>query len=85
MIETVSVEIPAEVVRKIPTSKVSEFICQAVDEKLGRAGEQNEWTPKTERGKRMLELRNKFIESGGKLLSREEVLEEVRSRRGGLA
>jgi len=37
--------------------------------------------PKTELGKKLLEIRNRAIENGMDLLSTEEVLEEVRSRR----
>ena len=41
-----------------------------------------EFTPKTELGKKLYALRMKAIASGMKLLSQDEVLEEVRRRRG---
>ena len=41
-----------------------------------------EFTPRTEFGKRLYVLRKKAIAAGMKLLSAEEVLEEVKRRRG---
>lgn len=41
------------------------------------------FVPKTVLGKKLLSLRNKAIISGMKLLSEDEVLEEVKHRRGG--
>jgi hypothetical protein len=41
-----------------------------------------EFTPRTEFGRRLCALRNKAIAAGMKLLSAEEVLEEVKRRRG---
>lgn len=43
---------------------------------------ENHFVPKTELGKRLLDLRNRAIASGIRLLSEDEVLEEVRRRRG---
>ena len=40
------------------------------------------FTPRTELGKRLYALRAKAVSSGMKLLSEEEVLEEVKRRRG---
>lgn len=35
-------------------------------------------------GKRLMEIRKKFITEGGKLLSREELEQEIAERRGGV-
>lgn len=47
-----------------------------------------EWSgafvPHTDLGKRLVALRNKAIAAGTQLLSEEEILEEVKQRRGGL-
>ncbi|MGI8907869.1 MAG: hypothetical protein ACR2IE_15415 [Candidatus Sumerlaeaceae bacterium] len=43
-----------------------------------------QYEPRTELGKRMLEWRRKIEASGEKLLTLEEVREEVRARRGGM-
>lgn len=48
------------------------------------ADRQVNYTPKTEFGRRMLELRRKIEASGEKLLTLDEVREEVRARRGGV-
>ncbi len=40
------------------------------------------WTPRTTLGRRLLELREQAISKGMKLLSQNEVLAEVRRRRG---
>jgi len=42
------------------------------------------YVPKTEFGRRMLELRRAVEASGVKMLTREEVRAEVRARRGGV-
>jgi hypothetical protein len=42
------------------------------------------YRPRTELGRKLLELRREYIHSGGKLLSWEELDEEVRQRRGGV-
>ena len=39
-------------------------------------------TPRTELGKRLHALRNKAVSAGMKLLSEEEILDEVRRRQG---
>lgn len=85
MTKTVSVKMPEEVLRRIPSDNVSEFIRDAVNEKLARHDESSDWKPKTPYGRRLLALRQEFIKSGGKLLSPEEISEELRQRRGGLA
>ena len=39
------------------------------------------YQPRTELGRKLLELRRAYIEKGGKLLIEDEILAEVRSRR----
>jgi len=45
-------------------------------------GEQKEFVPRTAFGRKLLSLRKRAIASGMQLLSEDEVLEEVRRRRG---
>jgi hypothetical protein len=40
--------------------------------------------PKTELVRKLLAIRKKYMENGGKLLSLEEIAEEIQNRRGGL-
>ena len=40
------------------------------------------YQPRTELGRRLIELRRAYIESGGKLMTQDEILAEVRQRRG---
>jgi hypothetical protein len=40
--------------------------------------------PRTELGRRLVELRRAYVEAGGKLLTLEEIEAEVRERRGGV-
>ena len=47
-------------------------------------GEREEFIPRTALGERLLSLRNRAVASGMRLLSEDEVLEEVRHRRGEL-
>lgn len=47
-------------------------------------GERGEFTPRTALGAKLLSLRNRAIASGMRLLSEDEVLNEVRRRRGEL-
>ena len=68
---------------RIPSENRSEFIRDAVTEKLARL-EAHAWKPRTAAGKRLAELRRKFIESGGELLDQEGIADELRQRRGGL-
>jgi len=49
-----------------------------------RKDSQPDYQPKTELGKRLLALRQAFIESGGQLLSAEALDQELRLRRGGV-
>jgi hypothetical protein len=46
--------------------------------------EPREFVPRTEFGKRLVALRAKAMASGMRLLSEDEILEEVRRRRGEL-
>lgn len=41
------------------------------------------YQPRTELGRKLIELRRAYIESGGKLMSWDEINEAVRERRGG--
>ncbi len=43
-----------------------------------------DYRPRTELGRRLLELRRKYIAGGGRLLSEDEIEIEIRSRRGGV-
>jgi hypothetical protein len=49
-----------------------------------RKDSQPDYQPRTELGKRLLALRQAFIESGGQLLSAEALDQELRIRRGGV-
>ena len=40
------------------------------------------YQPKTELGRKLVELRRAYIEGGGKLMTQDEILAEVRGRRG---
>lgn len=40
------------------------------------------YQPRTELGRRLIELRRAYIQSGGKLMTQDEILAEVRRRRG---
>lgn len=40
------------------------------------------YQPRTELGRRLIGLRRAYIESGGKLMTQDEILAEVRQRRG---
>jgi len=56
--------------------------CQSLNVTLSHW--EKEFTPRTEFGKRLYALRTKAIVAGMKLLSEEEVLEEVKRRRGAI-
>ncbi len=43
------------------------------------------YQPRTELGRKLVELRRAYIESGGKLMSWDEIDAEARERRGGVA
>jgi hypothetical protein len=43
------------------------------------------YQPRTELGRKLIDLRRAYILGGGKLLSWDEVAEEVRERRGGVS
>lgn len=70
--------------RRIPEPNRSEFIRDAVSEKLARRPVAA-WKPKTDTGRKLLKLRNRFIQAGGELLDSEGIANELRQRRGGLA
>jgi Arc/MetJ-type ribon-helix-helix transcriptional regulator len=80
-LKVVTVKLPKSDLYQIPAENRSEFIRQAVSEKLARASGQ-EWKPRTVLGKKLLQLSNKFR---GERLSPVQIAEEIRRRRGGLA
>ena len=84
MTKTVSIKIPVQEFARIPKDNVSKFFRDAAREKLARE-EKPKWKPNTTYGKKLLALRQKFIDSGGRLLDDDEVLREIKERRGGLA
>jgi hypothetical protein len=45
--------------------------------------QQDGWKPRTPLGRRLKELREKFLADGGRLLTPEEIDAEIRERRGG--
>jgi hypothetical protein len=82
-LKVLSVKIPLSDMRRIPGNR-SEFVRQAVSEKLARASSPA-WRPKTDTGRKLLKLRRQFMAQGGELLDAEGIAEELRQRRGGLA
>ena len=54
----------------------------SLEEVLREFREQENWTPRTPLGQHLQELRRQFIADGGKLLTADEVADEVRERRG---
>jgi hypothetical protein len=82
---TVSFKLPKSDLRRIPSRNRSRFIREAVQEKLSKQEKANRWKPKTVWGKKLAALRAAHVASGAKLLTPEEILEEIRERRGGLA
>jgi len=83
MLTTISFKLPKRDLRRIPSRNRSRFIREAVQEKLSK--QEAGWKPKTAWGKKLAALRAAHVTSGAKLLTTEEILEEVRERRGGLA
>ena len=82
-LKVISVKLPLSDARRIPGNR-SEFVRQAVAEKLARQPSPA-WQPKTATGRKLLRLRNRFLEQGGELLDADGIAEELRRRRGGLA
>jgi hypothetical protein len=78
-----SIKIPLSDVRRIPGNR-SKFVRQAVAEKLARQSSPA-WRPKTATGRKLLQLRARFLAAGGELLDPDGIAEEMRRRRGGLA
>jgi hypothetical protein len=83
-LQAVTVKIPVSDLVRIAESNRSEFIREAVSEKLARRVVPV-WKPKTETGRKLLALRAQFIKAGGELLDGEGIIRELRARRGGLA
>jgi Arc/MetJ-type ribon-helix-helix transcriptional regulator len=80
LLKTISVKLPAEDVRRIPSSNRSAFIRDAVREKLAR--QEKIWKPKTKFGRELAALQKGYK---GKLLTREEIAAEIRENRGAMA
>ena len=59
------------------------FVRQAVAEKLACQSAPC-WQPKTATGRKLLNLRNRFLAQGGQLVDANSIAEELRQRRGGL-
>ena len=83
-LQPVTVKIPLSDLLRIPERNRSKFIRSAVSEKLARQSAPA-WKPKTGTGRKLLALREKFIQRGGELLDSEGIAQELRERRGGLA
>jgi Arc/MetJ-type ribon-helix-helix transcriptional regulator len=81
-LKIVSVKLPERHLRRIRGNR-SEFIREAVAEKLGRQSSPD-WQPKTATGRKLLALRKRFVAQGGELLNSDGIAEELRQRRGGL-
>lgn len=82
---TVSFKLPASDLRRIPARNRSRFYREAIHNELERMAGKAQWTPKTAAGRRMLELRNRYVARGGELLAADGIAAELRQRRGGLA
>lgn len=80
-LKIVTLKLPKSDLYRIPVKNRSEFIRQAVSEKLARLSSQ-EWKPKTPLGKKFLRLSNAFR---GERFDPAQIAEEIRERRGGLA
>ena len=80
---TVSFKLPERDLRRIPARNRSAFIRAAVQEKLSRG--EKRCKPKTAWGKKLAAMRAAHVASGAKLLTADEILQEVRDRRGGMA
>jgi Arc/MetJ-type ribon-helix-helix transcriptional regulator len=83
-LKTISVKLPEEDLRRIPALNRSEFIRDAIAEKLARP-KAKDWKPRTAMGKRLWSLRKRFVSEGGELLDAQDIARELRQRRGGLA
>jgi Arc/MetJ-type ribon-helix-helix transcriptional regulator len=78
----ITVKLPAEDVRLIPSDNRSEFVREAVREKLERSASGKTWKPKTALGRKLKRLREKYVASGGELLDAEGIARELRERSG---
>ena len=79
----VSVKIPARILEQIPPAGQgrSGFIVQAIEEKIAKR-KPVQWTPKTERGRRMATLLKKGRAERRPLLSDVQIERELAERRG---
>lgn len=80
-LKVVTVKLPESDLARIPGANRSEFIREAVAEKLATL-EKPSWKPKTPMGRKLLALSNRF---SGERLDARGIAEEIRQRRGGLA
>jgi len=80
-LKIVTVKLPKADLYEIPVENRSEFIREAVSEKLARLGSRP-WRPKSALGRKLLELSDQFR---GDRLDPSGIVEEIRERRGGLA
>ena len=80
-LKAVTVKLSVDDLRRIPSDNRSEFVREAVAEKLARL-EAPPWRPKTARGRRLMVLSDRF---DGERLDAAGIADEVRQRRGGLA
>lgn len=83
--KTVSVKIPARILRLIPAAGKgrSRFIITALEEKISRRSSA-EWKPKTDRGRRLAALLKKGRLERAPLLDVEGIATELAERRGQL-
>jgi Arc/MetJ-type ribon-helix-helix transcriptional regulator len=79
-LQTVSVKLPLKDLRRIPTANRSEFIRDAIREKLEKQATE-QWKPKTALARKLKVLSDKFQ---GERLDAEGIARELRDRRGGL-
>ncbi len=81
--QTVSVKIPARILRLIPTAGKgrSRFIIAALEEKISREN-YPVWKPTTNRGRRLAELLEKGRRERAPLLDLEGIAAELAERRG---
>jgi len=64
--------------------KLYNFVYDDVFDDLSTNATSIRIVPKTELVRKLLAIRKKYMENGGKLLSLEEIAEEIQNRRGGL-
>ena len=63
-------------------SNRSAWVRNAIREKLEREGTAGRWKPKSRLGAKLLAARREYTKAGGRLLSLDEISQEVARRRG---